>query len=337
MLRWLALGLILTASAASAQDTPTSTAAPDKSPAELIPLPALTNWQPLPPRDEEFSKELEKIVIAAGLDQMTPADKNPDKEDEWSSICLVDFSDRAHPRVAGWKEDNFLYPASTYKMYVVGEAIRQVVAGTIKIDDKVTVKENNIRTGTALKAGQEVTVSEILRLVTQESDNSAANEAIDLVDRRRASALMRALGCEGSDVTRKFLPRDREDAGYKDIASTTTNAQHLATFLWAVETGAIGGGRGRGLIKGYLGMNQTALKRFRAGLPASATLYSKTGTWNIFTSEAGIIEDGDVRYILCALTAVEDTDAEAKLAALTKGVHELLSHKTSSAGDSAKD
>ncbi|MEO8377189.1 MAG: serine hydrolase, partial [Candidatus Sumerlaeota bacterium] len=168
---------------------------------------------------------------------------------------------------------------------------------------------------------------EILRLVLTYSDNSAANEMIDLVSRQKATALMWALGCKGSEITRKYIPRKNEDPGYANIVSTTTCALHQATFLWAAESGAIGGGRGRGLIKAYMAMDQTDGNRFHAGLPKSATLFSKTGTYSNFNSEAAIIEDGKTKYILCALTALENEEADPKLAQLAEKVHAMMTGK----------
>ncbi|MCX7019474.1 MAG: serine hydrolase [bacterium] len=286
--------------------------------------PELPCFRPLPAPDPQFSEQIAGLVRQAKLDEHTSASQNPDNEEEWSSICVVDLSDPSRPCAGGWEADNFVYPASAYKMYVVGEAVRQVCAGERGLDDITTVSANNMRPDTRLTTGQAVTLAEVLRLVCMYSDNTAANVAIDIVDRQRASALLRAMGCIGSDVTRKFLPRSREDAGYTTIPGTTSSARHFAAFLWAVETGAVGGGRGRGLIKGLLATNITNADRMRAGLPPSATIYSKTGEWDTFTSEAGIVEDGATRYILCILTAMPHEQAAPRIAAFTRSVHELL-------------
>jgi len=287
-----------------------------------ITIPELPGFVPLPPSDPVFSEQLRLIVEELGLDEMTSAEDSPDNQDEWSSICLVDLSDPGNPRVAGWKEEHFVYPASTYKMYVMGEAIRQVIDGEIALGDIITVKEHNVRQGSRPAEGDEMTVAEIIRLTMQFSDNTTANELIDLVDRQRASALMHALGCEGSEITRKYLPRANEDPGHANVAGTVTSGRHLATFLYAVETGAIGGGKGRGLIKGYLAMNDRG--RFYRGLPDSATIHSKTGWWNIYTSEAALIEDGETRYILCALTVYPSRVADERLAELARKVHAIM-------------
>lgn len=287
-------------------------------------MPELNNFRPLPKPNKAFSKVIDRFVRESGLDEMTPADKNPDGEDEWSSICVVDLADPDHPVVGGWKEQNFIYPASSYKLYVLGEAIRQNLAGEYSLDDIRTVKKHNVRGGSRLEPDEKASISKILRLMMTYSDNTAANEAIDLVDRKRASALLRAMGCEGSDITRKYLSRTLEDDGYSTAPGTESCALHFATFLWAVESGAIGGGKGRGLIKGYMSMIETGKNRFRPGLPESATLYSKTGTWDTFTSEVSIVEDGKTHYIVCILTALPSGKAETRMASFIRLLHNHL-------------
>ena len=289
-----------------------------------VKIPDLPGFRPLPAPDPAFCEEIRKMVGETKLDERTPAEENPDKEEEWSSISVVDITDMEHPRRGGWREDNFVYPASSYKLYILGEIIRQVVSGEHKLDEKIRVKEHNARGDSRLSAGQEVTLSEVLRLVMRYSDNTAANEAIDLADRQRASALLRAMGCRGSDITRKYLSRSLEDDGYTTVPGTTSSALHFATFLWAVEQGIVGGGRGRALIKGYMGMDSTTDRRIRGGVPASATIYSKTGTWDTFTSEAAIVEEGNIRYILCILTPFREEKAEPRMAAFAARVHEAI-------------
>ena len=137
----------------------------------------------------------------------------------------------------------------------------------------------------------------------------------------------KSLGCRGSDITRKYLPRTREDAEYTSAPGTVSNALHFATFLWAAETGTIGGGRGRGLIKAYLATNVQSKGRFAAGLPPSATLYSKTGEWNTFTCEAALVEDAKTKYIAVVLTALPYEKAAPRMAEFVKGVHSALSSR----------
>jgi len=286
--------------------------------------PTAPGFKPLPPPDAAFQKQIEELVVKAQLDEHTPASQNPDNEEEWASICVVDLADINAPRVGGWQQENFVYPASTYKMYVLGEAIRQVCDDKLSLDRTTTISTNNFRGDDGLAAESTATLSEVLHQMCMYSSNTAANVAIDTIDRRNASAMLKSLGCIGSDITRKYLPRSREDAEFKSAPGTVSNALHFATFLYAAETGAIGGGRGRALIKGYLGTNVQNSGRTRAGLPDSASIYSKTGEWDTFTAEAALIEDGKVRYIIVMLTAMPQKKAEPRMAAFVKSVHELL-------------
>lgn len=287
-----------------------------------VEIPELSAFAPLPPSAPDFSEKLRVLVEAAGLDEVATAEASPNNNDQVASIALVDLRDPSNPVVADWNGDAFVYPASTYKMYVAAEAIRRVVAGDMSLDDTHEITPHNVRGTSGPAAGAPMSLSEIIRLTMQYSDNTTANELIDIVDRHKASALMHALGCHGSEITRKFLPRNLEDEGYEDIMGTVTSGRHLAKFLWGVEQGAIGGGKGRGLIKGYLAMNDRG--RFYRGLPESATIHSKTGWWNIYTSEAAIIEDGDIRYILCVLSVQNTSVADERMAKLAAGVHAML-------------
>ncbi len=286
--------------------------------------PTAAGFRGLPAVDAEFDRQIKELVVKAKLDERTPASENPDNEDEWASICVVDLADVNHPRVGGWEMENFVYPASTYKMYVMGEAIRQVCEGKLSLDQPTTISQNNDRGDGRLVAGTAAPLAEVLRLMCMYSDNTAANVAIDTVRRENATALLDSLGCRGSDITRKYLPRTREDAKYTSAPGTVSNALHFATFLWAAETGTIGGGRGRGLIKGYLGTNVQSKGRFDAGLPPSATLYSKTGEWNTFTSEAALVEDGERKFIVVVLTAMPYEKAAPRMAEFVGDVYELL-------------
>lgn len=322
-LRAILAAAILLGTIAGSAYADASGRAPTSAPLAVLPVLQL---KPFPHVDTGFTSQVEQLVKDAKLDEMTPAEKNSDHEDEWSSICVIDLASSA-PRLAGWKMDNFLYPASSYKMYVLGETIRQVCAGERSLDDMTTVVERNA-VDTSPTAGTVLSLGEVLRLMCMYSSNTAANVAIDTVNRRRVTALLYALDCKGSDVTRKYLPRTVEDAEFTSAPSTVTCALHMAKFLWAVENGVIGGGRGRGLIKGYLATNVQNYDRFRKGLPASATLYSKTGEWSNFTVEAAIVEDGPVRYIACVMTALPRKIAAPRMAAFVQSLHTMLGRAT---------
>src|SRR5213595_2520783 len=65
--------------------------------------PTLNAFPSLPPPDAEFTSQIQALVRENHFDEHTPADKNPDKEEAWGSVCVVDISNPAKPRVGGWE------------------------------------------------------------------------------------------------------------------------------------------------------------------------------------------------------------------------------------------
>ena len=164
---------------------------------------------PCPPRPGLHSAD-RRTREAHGPGRAHDRRPEPRQRGEWSSVCVVDLADPARPRVGGWEADNFVLPGQRLQGLRGGRGDprglrRRARAG--RPDHRVG---QHMRADTRLTTGQAVTLAEVLRLVCQYSDNTAANVAIDTVDRQRASALLRAMGLRGSDITRKFLPRTRE-------------------------------------------------------------------------------------------------------------------------------
>jgi hypothetical protein len=68
------------------------------------------------------------------------------------------------------------------------------------------------------------------------SDNTASNTLIDLVGRDNITKnIIHKYNWHGSEVTRKFLDRIKEDKPYQFSQTTLTCARHLAEFFYLVE------------------------------------------------------------------------------------------------------
>lgn len=142
--------------------------------------------------------------------------------------------------------DHFLYPASTYKIFIGAEVLRQVEAKKLKLTQKIIVKHPNDIDAEAhlyptdsypvLKAGDLVSVDILLSLMLGRSDNTASNCLIDLIGRENISRhIIHPNGWQGSEVTRKFLNRIYEDKGYRFSETTLLCGRHLAEFFQKVE------------------------------------------------------------------------------------------------------
>jgi beta-lactamase class A len=250
---------------------------------------------------------------------------------EQISLAVVDLT-TSPPRLGGVNPDNFIYPASVYKMYVAAAVLQQISEGEYSLySSRIVAPPNDVDRSKELthdprpllRGGDTVNVNYLLDLMITRSDNTAANCLIDLARRERINALIDQYGWQGSEVTRKFLRRQFEDPGYATIRGTETCARHAADFMVRVATDRLVNPWVSKQMKSYLA-RQLDTTKLAAGLPRSALFSHKTGWFSYWTNDVGIVEDGSVRYVIaCFLPLREDVAAE-KLRDLSRKVCELF-------------
>lgn len=283
---------------------------------------------PAYPEDPALSAALAEIAEAAGLGG--PFDVGEDGT-QVTSLVAVDLAGPA-PVWGGAAPDAFLYPASVYKMYVAAEVLRQALEGRYDLDSpRVVAPHNAVDTAREvlsdprplLAAGDTVTVGYLLDLMVTRSDNSAANELIDLATRPAIDSLMHRYGWHGSEVTRKFLPRRVEDEGYADVPSTMTSGRHAAEFLALAATDRLVDPWVSRRLMALL-TNQLDGTKVAAGLPRGAVFAHKTGWWSFWTHDVGVVHEGDAHYVIALLTPVPEADARPRMAEVGAAVHALM-------------
>ena len=188
--------------------------------------------------NKKRSEEIDALVKQYGFD----------REVNQLSIALVDLNEEM-PQIFGINLDTFMYPASVYKIFIGAEVLRQIEVGEHSLEQKVIVKAPNDvdkdarlfpDTRPLLKAGQAVTIDYLLDLMLTRSDNTASNCLIDLVGRENISVnITDRYDWRGSEVTRKFIDRAKEDKPYRYIESTKTCPRHIAEFFYFVETNTL--------------------------------------------------------------------------------------------------
>jgi beta-lactamase class A len=174
-----------------------------------------------------------------------------------------------------------------------------------------------------LKNNDTVTINYLLDLMITRSDNSAANCLIDVATRPRINQTMHQFNWSGSEVTRKFLKRAVEDPGYDTIRSTATCALHAADFMYRVYSNQLVNPWVSRQMKALLG-RQLDTTKLSTGLPRTAMFYHKTGWWSMYTNDVGIVEDGDIKYIISVFTPVTEEQVRPKLKELSVKVYNLI-------------
>ncbi|TFH01473.1 MAG: serine hydrolase [Calditrichales bacterium] len=250
---------------------------------------------------------------------------------EQVSLAVIDLCSDP-PRIGGYHMENFIYPASVYKMYVAAEILRQVSAGKMALttlhvvrapNDVDRSREISFDPRPLLHDRDTVTVNYLLDLMITRSDNSAANCLIDIAGRENINTLIEKYNWQGSEVTRKFLSRKFEDPGYEKIRGTETSGLHAADFMYRVEKNQ--------LVNPWVSMQMKALlarqldkSKIATGLPDNTMFYHKTGWFAYWTHDVGIVDDGKVRYVIACFLPLSETQALQKHKELSARIFHLM-------------
>ena len=282
--------------------------------------------------DQELTDSLQTIVSKLGLDQVFDIG---DYGTETISFAVIDLNS-VEPRIGGVHMDNLIYPASVYKMYVAAEVLNQVGHGKYGLFDPIAVTSpNDVDQRMSLRHdlrevprdGDTLSVHYLLDLMITTSSNTAANVMIDLATREKVNELIHHYGWHGSEVTRKFLPRRYEDPGYEEIRGTETCALHAADFFYRIYTNQLVNPWVSQQMMTLLG-RQLDKSKLAAGLPDDAMFYHKSGWWNYWTNDTGIVDDGHTRFVIAAFLPIRQEDALPKFRKLAQEVFRLMKSRS---------
>jgi beta-lactamase class A len=284
--------------------------------------------------NKQFSHSLRQIIKKAGLDGIYPSVDG----DQPISFAVIDLNGPA-PVIGGVHMQHYIYPASVYKMYVGMEVLKQISEGKYSLyqEHVITnphnivdrVKEIRDDPRPLLQPGDTVTINYLLHLMITRSDNSAANIMIDVATRPKINKTMDANGWKGSEVTRKFLDRKYEEPGYKKIRGTETSALDAADFMYKINTNKLINPWVSMEMKNLLG-GQLDTTKVAAGLPKNVMFYHKTGWWNMFTNDVGIVDDGHIHYIIALFTPLHEEQADPKMKKVSRLVYKLIKKRDAS-------
>lgn len=160
------------------------------------------------------------------------------------SVCIIDLKN--NNELFGYNIEHFVYPASVYKIFIGAEVLRRVYIGDFSLGQIIEIKSPNDVDRDArifpgdnrklLNAGDMVSIDYLLDLMLSRSDNTASNTLIDLVGRESITKnIIYKYGWHGSEVTRKFLNRAKEEEAYQFSSTTLSCTRHIAEFFYLVE------------------------------------------------------------------------------------------------------
>jgi beta-lactamase class A len=275
-----------------------------------------------------LTDEIKSIMADMGLDRNFEVGEDGTEQ---ISFAVIDLSS-GEPVLAGCNMDNFIYPASVYKMYVAMEILKQVSEGKYNLYKQYVVKAPNAVDKSKeiesdprplLKENDTVTINYLLDLMITRSDNSAANCLIDIAGRENINKTIKYYSWEGSEVTRKFLSRKLEDPGYEKIKGTETCALHAADFMYRIETNQLVNFWVSEQLKALL-TRQLDKSKLAQGFPENTIFSHKTGWWSYWTNDVGIVSNGKIKFIISCFLPLEEDKALPLFKEIAQRIYQLI-------------
>jgi beta-lactamase class A len=223
--------------------------------------------------------------------------------------------------------------ASTIKLPLLVEVLRQSELGTLDLSRRVTIRQSDVVGGTGdlqYQVGRTLTLQEVVQHMVLRSDNVAANILVDLVGMSSVNATAATNEFPNTFFRRRMLDTAAQAAGVENL----TSAADLADMLERIVRGTLISPtvskqalayldeRGR-IDKDWLGLK----------LPTGAQLSHINGTLTGVRNDVGLITSPSGKSFVLALCQdhlSSDASGEAAIAELARQVLDILETGSSS-------
>ena len=203
---------------------------------------------------------------------------------------------------------------SVFKLPLAITVLKAVEEERVSLEKKVRVTPEDVAPGSQFNTDLwqkpvEKTVSELLELCIVRSDNTSADQLLQLVGGPAAvTAQMRAFGFSNIDI--KYS--SREFAAHRDKPNTGS-ASDFAQLLVRLQKGELLQPAQQSLLLGFMERARTGgERRLRANLPAGTEVAEKTGSGEKTTNDVGLITlpQGKGRLAIAVLINGSKSSAE---------------------------
>lgn len=211
-------------------------------------------------------------------------------------------------------------PASTIKAFVVLEAFRQKNLGLIDFNQEVTIKAQNVVPTELetdefprLREGTKATIKQLVEAMIIQSDNTAYNSLLDILDRRNINLALKNIGITETVVGEKLnldANQFKTDLQIPGRQPNTTSVKDLATFFDILYNKKV---ESADAILDIF-KRQKINNMIPALLPNDIVVAHKTGDWAPIYHDGGIIYKPDDPFILTIFTNSDNPQDIAELA-----------------------
>lgn len=222
---------------------------------------------------------------------------------------------------------------SVYKFPVGVSVLRRVDAGTMKLDEKITITEfspgHSPLRDRAKGKPITVTLGELVALMVRDSDNTPCDYFIERIG---AETITKEIGIAGIRVDRterviaKDIARDGRDHYANDPRDTAT-PDAMAQYLAKMGRAQLGLSKSsHDLLMRLMTETKTGPRRIKSALPKGAQLAHKTGTMPGTVNDVGIITTADGQHVAVAIfTKRGPSDQKSQEKAIAARTADILS------------
>ncbi|MBC5826020.1 MAG: serine hydrolase [Candidatus Eremiobacteraeota bacterium] len=194
--------------------------------------------------------------------------------------------------------DDDLPAASTIKIPVMVEVLRQVTVGKFSLGRTVSLQNRDRDWGYGslcdAPSGRPYSVRDLLWLMITRSDNTATNMLIRLVGRHRINQTMIDLGLDQTRLGDII----HSDGDVRELRTSANDMMHLLSMI--AQRRVINAGACDFMLEMMLAQRHNTL--LPVGLPKDVPIAHKTGTLHDTLNDVGVVELDGSPYIICVLT-----------------------------------
>jgi len=261
---------------------------------------AVLNAQPAAPLPVELKARFERRVqeIASRVDGVV-------------GYVFVDLT--SGDRITHLEHETFP-TASTIKLAIVYELVKQAAEGKITLDETMTLERGKAvgGSGVLIELGTPtLSIRDYAVLMVMLSDNTATNILMDRLGMQQIARRMHGLGLDATKLRRHMMDSAAARRGDENVSTP----DDLARLLQAMPP------EGLALLK------KPKDSRLRRGLPPDVEAADKPGELDGVRVDAGIVYAKDRPFVICVMTTFlkDEGEGERAIEEITRAAYEYYS------------
>lgn len=221
-------------------------------------------------------------------------------------------------------ENTAVPSASTIKVFIMGEGMRQVKEGKLSLNQRFSVREEDkvpFSIVTMLNTENTYTLQDLITLMIVQSDNTATNMLIDILGMDNINKFIKSFEFEETVLQRKMMDFNARVEGRENY----TSAHDTALYLEKLYNGQVVDEEHDKLMI-HIMKRQLDNSMMRMALPDELKIAHKTGELDYIDHDIGIVFADNCDYVFSMLTWDAETNnlARFKIGDVAKEIYDYF-------------